>query len=635
METGAFEKKLRVWLTAICGMSLLAGFIGETTDLLSGQMVLLLYISAYLSGGYSGTVEMLNDFRRRQLNIDFLMISAAIGAAIINQWLEGAILLFLFSLSESLEGFALGRSRNAINTLMKLRPAQALVSVNGSERIVPVEELKPGQTVIVKPGEYIPIDGKILSGETRIDQSAITGESVPVPRVTGDPVFAATLNQDGAIRILVTKPSKDTTLANIIRLVEQAQENKAQSQRFLERFEPIYTLAVLSAVLLLITIPWLLMDQPFDPVFYRAITLLVVASPCALIISTPAAIISAIANGARNGILFKGGVYVEQSSRIDTIAFDKTGTLTEGKPVITDIYPLSLNGRTIGRKELLAIAAGCEQYSEHHLAEAILEAAAIQGIEPVPVQNPQTIPGQGIYGTLNGQRVAAGNRKLFERDLVNWPNHVINQAQELEDDGKTVIFIAIDGVPAGIFAMADQLRSEARKSIETLRSMGIRKIVMLTGDNPGVARKIANQLQLDEVHAGLLPDQKVEQIRRLSQEGVVAMVGDGINDAPALATSDLGIAMGAAGTDVALETADVVLMGDDLTRLPYLIWLSQKSHRIVWQNIIISLSVIFLLVLALFWIDLPLTAGVIGHEGSTLVVVMNGLRLLRSGNDPA
>lgn len=631
MENDAREKKLRAWLTGICGIALAAGFIGDITGLLPDLFVRPLYILAYLSGGYSGTVEMFRDFKERKLNIDFLMIAAAVGAALIDQWLEGAILLFLFSLSESLEGFALGKSRNAIHSLMKLRPDQALVrDSDGTERYVTVEELNVGETVIVKPGEHIPIDGLILAGETRIDQSAITGESVPVTRTKGENVFAATLNQDGAIQIRVTRPAQETTLANIIRLVEQAQDNKARSQRFLERFEPIYTIAVLSAVALLILIPWLMLGQEFDPVFYRAITLLVVASPCALIISTPAAIISAIANGARNGILFKGGIHVEQSNRIDTIAFDKTGTLTRGTPIVTDILPLSLNGTLLDEKELLEIAAGCEQYSEHHLAEAILNRAAEQKVQPVQVNNPQTVPGQGIYGTWNGATVSAGNRRLFRDQLETWPGEIDRQAQALEKEGKTVIFIVRDNQPIGIFAMADQLRPAAAKTLQTLRAMGVKKIVMLTGDNLGVAEEIARKIDLDEIHAELLPDQKVEKIRELRRDGVVAMVGDGINDAPALANSDLGIAMGAAGTDVALETADVVLMGDDLEKIPYLLRLSEKAKRIVWQNIGFSLLVIFMLILALFWIDLPLTAGVIGHEGSTLIVVLNGLRLLRS-----
>lgn len=631
MENDAREKKLRAWLTGICGIALAVGFFGDLTGLLPDLSIRPLYIVAYLTGGYSGTVEMFRDFKERKLNIDFLMIAAAVGAALIDQWLEGAILLFLFSLSESLEGFALGKSRNAIHSLMKLRPDQALVrDSDGTERYVPVEELTVGETVIVKPGEHIPIDGLILAGETRIDQSAITGESVPVTRTKGENVFAATLNQDGAIQIRVTRPAQETTLANIIRLVEQAQGNKARSQRFLERFEPIYTIAVLSAVALLILIPWLMLGQEFDPVFYRAITLLVVASPCALIISTPAAIISAIANGARNGILFKGGIHVEQSNRIDTIAFDKTGTLTRGTPIVTDILPLSLNGALLDEKELLEIAAGCEQYSEHHLAEAILKRAAEQKVQPIQVHNPQTVPGQGIYGTWNGETVSAGNRKLFRDQLETWPEEVERQAQALEKEGKTVIFIARDNQPIGLFAMADQLRPAAAKTLQMLHAMGVRKIVMLTGDNWEVAEEIARKIDLDEIHAELLPDQKVEKILELRRDGVVAMVGDGINDAPALANSDLGIAMGAAGTDVALETADVVLMGDDLEKIPYLLRLSEKAKRIVWQNISFSLLVIFMLIMSLFWIDLPLTAAVIGHEGSTLIVVLNGLRLLRS-----
>ena len=634
----SFKKAYKTWLTAICAVALIFGIIAEYTGLMGAQLAILFYIIAYISGGYQGLAVTLKDLKNYEINIDFLMITAAIGAAIIDQWLEGAILLFLFSLSGALESYALGKSRTAIHALMELRPSQGLVrDPDGTEALVPVEELKVGQIVIVKPGEHIPIDGKIIRGFSDVDQSAITGESIAVSKKPGDTVFAATLNEQGVIEIEVTKPSKDTTLAKIIELVEKAQKNKAQTQRFLERFEPGYAISVVVAVILLVLIPWLVLNHEFEPVFYRAITVLVVASPCALIISTPASIISAIANAARNGILFKGGAYIEQTIGIDTIALDKTGTLTEGRPVVTDILPFGNglsggDGTPMTEEELLRLAAGCELYSEHHLGEAIVNKAREKGWQPVEVHNLQAVPGQGIHADWGSKQLSVGNQKLYETIFGNWPSEIREKAQKLKEQGKTVVFLATDGQPYGIIALADQLRPEAAKALQDVRGMGIKKIVMLTGDNEEVANNIARKLDIDEVHANLLPDEKLEIIEELKKEGLVAMVGDGVNDAPALAISNLGIAMGAAGTDVALETADVVLMGDDLSKLPYLLWLSSKSKRIVWQNIGFSLAVIVMLLAGVFLIDLPLTAGVIGHEGSTLLVVLNGLRLLKTGS---
>jgi Zn2+/Cd2+-exporting ATPase len=633
-SNGSFQ----IQFTIICAVSLMLGVLADYTKLLPENSGLLFYIISYISGGYYGFIETLHHLRKFELNIDFLMIAAATGAAILGQWIEGAILLFLFSLSGALEGFALGKSRNAIHSLLKLRPGKGLRrKSDGTEELVPIEELDIGDTVIVRPGEYIPIDGKIKKGQTTIDQSAITGESIPVSKEVGDEVFAATLNENGVIEIHVTKKAKDTTLSKIIELVESAQKNKAKTQRFLESFEPIYAISVIIFVVLLIIIPWLILGNEFDSVFYRAMTVLVVASPCALIISTPASIISAIANGAKSGILFKGGVHVEQTVGINIIAFDKTGTLTLGKPEVTDIFVFnhtsgSFSTNTKDLNHLISVAAGCEQHSEHHLAEAILQKASELRVTPYNVDQMSATPGQGVTAVYNGKSVTVGNNKMFAKEIPDWNNSIAVKAADLKNSGKTVVFIAEDGMPLGLIALADQVRPAAKKTIRKLRELGIKKIVMLTGDNRGVAESISGELGIDEVYADLLPEQKVEIIEDLKKSGRVAMIGDGVNDAPALAISHLGIAMGAAGTDVALETADIVLMGDDLSRLPYLLWLSRKSKRIVWQNIIFSLAVIIMLLFGVFLIDLPLTLGVIGHEGSTLLVVLNGLRLLKKGD---
>ncbi len=623
-----------IMLTIVCAVSLALGAIADYTQLLPDSFSIYFYILSYLSGGYYGTIDTAKQLGHFKIDIHFLMISAAIGAAILGHWIEGAILLFLFSLSGALEHYALDKSRNAIHSLLQLRPSQAhRIQPDGSEKTVAIKDLEMGDTILVKPGEHIPIDGRITKGETTIDQSAITGESVPVSKAPGDDVFAATLNENGVIELEVTKLSKDTTVSKIIDMVEDAQKKRAKTQRFLDTFEPRYAISVVVAVIGLILIPWGILNHPFDSTFYRAMTVLVVASPCALIISTPASIISAIANGAKSGVLFKGGMYVEQTVEIDTIAFDKTGTLTEGKPGVTELWGWDSDRETLSDqpddfKEMLAIAAGTEQHSEHHLAEAILEKASELGTDPKKAENMQAIPGKGVEATLDGVDVSVGNSKLFGDQMDSWNKKILDKAEALRSNGNTVVFVVKDLEPIGLIALADKLRPAAQEMIRNLRNLGIKKMVMLTGDNRGVADSIAESLGLDDVYAELLPEEKVEAIKKLKQNGTVAMVGDGVNDAPALAVSHLGIAMGAAGTDVALETADVVLMGDDLTKLPYLISLARKSKRVVWQNITISLAVIILLLAGVFFVDLPLTLGVVGHEGSTLVVVMNGLRLL-------
>src|SRR6056297_154463 len=621
-------------LTSICGLSLALGAIAEFSSFLPGEIAFYSYIISYISGGYSGVKETFSHLRKFEINIDFLMIAAATGAAFLDAWIEGAILLFLFSLSGALESYALGKSRNAIHSLLELRPSQALRRTDdGTEELIPIEELNVGEIVIVKPGEHIPIDGKIIKGESTIDQSTITGESIPVAKAVGDDVFAATLNENGVIEIEVSKPAKDTTLSRIIDMVESAQKSKAKTQRFLENFEPRYAATVVVSVLLLVLIPWLVFNQSFDPTFYRAMTVLVVASPCALIISTPASIISAIANGARSGVLFKGGSYIEQTAEIDTIAFDKTGTLTLGKPEVKKLLSFDSNGNQFSKEpadieHLIALAAGCEAHSEHHLAEAIGLKAGDLKVMPYGVNNMQASPGKGVRADWNGKSVAVGNIKMFEESMKTWGDDLVDRASELRKTGNTVVFVTEDDNPIGLIALADKVRPKARETIQKLRVLGIKHIVMLTGDNRGVADAIARELGIDEVYADLLPEQKMAKIEQMKKNGTVAMIGDGVNDAPALAVSDLGIAMGAAGTDVALETADIVLMGDDLTKLPYLIELSRISKRVVLQNIIFSLAVIVMLLSGVFLIDLPLTLGVIGHEGSTLLVVLNGVRLL-------
>jgi len=647
---------IEVGLTAVCTVTLATGWLGGQFGWITADVQFVLYVIAYLSGGFFGTIEGLKALFNLELNVDFLMVLAAIGAASIGEWAEGATLLFLFSLSNTLQGYAMNRSRKAIRALMDLRPPEALVRrPDGLEEFVPVEHLALDDLVIVKPGERIPIDGKIVAGHSTVDQAAITGESMPVEKNIGDEVFAATVNGNGAIEVNVTRLAKDTTLAKVIQMVEQAQTRKAPTQRFLDEFEPKYALGVVVLTLLMIAIPYYILGQAFDIVFYRAMTLLVVASPCALVISTPASILAAIANAARNGILFKGGAYLEQTASLDAIAFDKTGTLTTGQPVVTDVVPASdVLGEAwfepsffeklqpkgvdtpvpVSREDLLCVAASAERHSEHPLGAAIVRAAETCGLSLQKVDGLQAITGQGIVARFNGDEVRVGNRRLIEDVEQVWPAPLMGKARRMEAEGKTVVYVSRDNHPLGLLALADVVRPEVPAALAALKEAGIKRMVMLTGDSRRVAEAVAKQLGIVEVYAELLPDQKVEIVRKINEQGNVAMVGDGVNDAPAMAVSNLGIAMGGAGTDVALETADVVLMADDMGNLSYVINLARRARQVVWQNIAFSLGVIVLLILSVYILNLPLPLGVVGHEGSTLIVVANGLRLLRTPRQP-
>jgi Zn2+/Cd2+-exporting ATPase len=603
-------------------LGILARALGET-ELAIG----LLAVVSYFTGGIFGLIDGVSAIRERQINVDLLMILAAIGAALIGSWPEGATLLFLFSFSNLLQSYALDRSRKAIEKLLDLRPRVANVLQDGSEIEVDVEQLQIGQFVLIRPGEAIPVDGIVVRGESSVDQASITGESVPVEKQEGAQVFAGTVNQHGALEVRVTKRASDTTLARIISMVEEAQARRAPTQRFIDTFEQYYAITVIAVVTLFIAIPVLVFNQPFAPTFYQGMVLLVVASPCALVISTPASILSAIANAARKGILFKGGVHLENAATIRVVAFDKTGTLTYGQPRVTDIVPLD----RLNSVEFLQLIASAEARSEHPLAQAIVREAKQQSLELTPATEFQAFPGLGVSADVNADTVLVGSMRFMEQGGHAVPSEIKEQVNDLELSGKTVL-LAHRGTWLGLLGVADKVRPEARTAVEALRRAGIQRVIMLTGDNERAAQAIANQVGVDEVHASLLPEDKVKVIEQLQAEyGSVAMVGDGVNDAPALATASIGIAMGAAGTDVALETADIVLMSDDLHNLAYLIRLSRQARRVVWQNLTFAISVILLLIagtFGLFGETLPLPLGVVGHEGSTVIVVLNGLRLL-------
>ncbi len=584
-------------------------------------LILTLNIVSYLAGGFYGARNALNSLlRERRIDVDMLMILAALGAASINQWHEGAILLFLFSLSNVLQDYAIGRSRQAIRSLMKLYPNEAKVRRNGEIATLQLDQIRHDDIVLIQPGERIPVDGIVADGRSAVDESPITGESMPVDKLPGAKVFAGTLNKQGALDVRATGAAKDTVLARVIRMVEEAQDSKAPTERFLEKFEQYYAIFILVAVGVLIVVPPLAFNVDFGENFYRAMVLMTVASPCALVISTPASFISAIASAARGGVLFKGGAYLEGLAAVKAVAFDKTGTLTSGKPALTD----AIATEGYSENDLLRIAASAELRSEHPLAKAVVASAQERGIAIPEPSAFDSIMGRGVRAIIDGVETHVGSPAylLVAEDL---PPVLAAAREQLEAQGKTVMLVRHGGRWVGMIALADQVRAEAKAVIALLHKAGV-TVAMLTGDNARVAQNVAAQLGVDKVYSGLMPEDKVTVIRELEEHtGATAMVGDGVNDAPALATASIGMAMGAAGSDVAMETADLVLMGDKLELIPYAIQLSKKARRVVWQNITFSLLVIVVLIISAFVISLPLPLGVLGHEGSTVIVVMNGL----------
>lgn len=622
-EKDARARFLMAVSTAICLGALLLGWIGQKAGL-PETAALLLYMIAYVAGGYHSTRRAVTELRRGIFNVDFLMITAALGAAVIGDWPEGAVLLFLFSLSNTLEHYVLGRTRRAIESLMDLSPEEAVVVRNGREEKIPVGQLELRDSVIVRPGERIPADGTLVSGRSTVDQSPMTGESIPVEKSPGDPVFAGTLNQEGAISFEVTHLASDSTLARIVRLVEEAQNEKAQSHRFTDWFGQRYTVAVITAAVLTLAVPWTFLGEGFSQAFYRAMTVLVVASPCAVVISIPAAILSAIACAARNGVLFKGGIHLEEAAEIRAIAFDKTGTLTLGRPRLVEAQPAA----GIDRDELLRIAASAESLSEHPLSKAVVDGARQRGLQLSPASDFQALIGQGVRARVEGRVVCVGKPELFTQKGLSIGPELLAFAAKGSSEGGTVVFVGDDRSVNGALVLVDTLRDSARQAIESLRALGLKSLIMLTGDGKRVAEAIAGHLEM-EFEAELLPEDKLRVIHRMRERyGSVAMVGDGINDAPSLAAANLGISLGGAGTDVALETADVVLMGGDLNRLAFAIHLARSARAVIRQNLFFAFGMMAILLAVTFFGSLRLPWAVVGHEGSTVLVILNGLRLL-------
>jgi Zn2+/Cd2+-exporting ATPase len=640
-------------LTAVCFVTLVAGWITEGMYGAGTTIPWILYGISYLTGGYYSIQEAYDSLRQRLFDVNFLMIVAAIGAAIVGQPKEGAILMFLFSLSNTLETYAMGRTFRSVHALLDMTPKIARVkrAENGETKIVemPVDEVRKGDIVTVRPGEQIPNDGIVLRGESAVNEASITGESIPTEKGRGSKVFAGTMNGNGMLDIEVTVAAEDSTLARIVKMVEEARDKKAKSQVFTDRvIGQYYAMSVLGITLLAFIVPLMFLGWDFPTSFYRAITLMVVASPCALVISIPAALLSALASSARSGVLYKGGAHIEQASTIRAVAFDKTGTLTTGRPGIVAVIPFDNGDRIpesfyimpkneippppddqIGKLSpeqvaLLVVAVAVEHSSEHPLAKAIVKGGEERGIDPLESDNFEAATGHGARAVVNGIKLQIGKKSLF----TNVDDRMRKEIDLHEKQGRTVVLVGEEH-PWGLIAIADTVREEAKSVVRELKKAGVERVVLLTGDNRQVANKLGGDLGVDEVFSELLPQEKVETIEKLrGMYGTVAMVGDGINDAPALAVADVGIAMGAAGTDVALESADVLLMSDDLSRLPGVLRNARRTRRVVRQNLTFAFVVmVTLMILAMFG-EISLPVGVIGHEGSTLIVVANGLRLL-------
>jgi Cd2+/Zn2+-exporting ATPase len=615
-------------LTGVCFVTLVAGLVLEraVADPVPHSVA---YVIAALAGGLYTIRSTARSLARLRFDVNLLMLLAALGAGVIGYVKEAAVLMFLFSLSNTLEVYTMGRTRRALHALIRLRPARALVRRAGREIEIAAEDVRIGDRVIVKPGETIPVDGNVALGESLVDQSTLTGESVPVTKQGGDRVFAGTLNQQGSLEIVTTRAAGDTTLARIVALVDEAQVQKSRTEEIADWVGRYYTIAVMIAAGLMIALP-LLWRWPFQESFYRAMTLLVVASPCALVIATPATVLSAIANAARHGILFKGGRFIEALGRVKAIAFDKTGTLTRGRFEVTDVA--GFDG--VDSDQVLAWAAGAEKRSQHPLAQAVVRAADARGVVYEAADQLTNHLGKGLVARSRAGSVEIGTAALFEHLELPVPAAALEQLASCRREAKTAMLVHCDR-RWGVIAAADQLRPTSVDTIRRLKDEGVRTVVLLSGDSLPTVQAIAAATGIDELHGELLPEDKVRVVGELEDRlGAVAMVGDGVNDAPALARATVGIAMGGAGTDAALESADVVLMSDDLSALPYAIHLTRRARRVVAQNVTIAVGVMVLLVTWVFLGQhlpigqLRLPVAVSGHEGSTVFVILNGLRLL-------
>lgn len=637
-----WERRGRTLLTAVSGAAALAGFVthaalaGGVAPAVGSEGMGLetavplaaraLYTLAILAGTWSVLPKAWNALRRLRPDMNLLMTIAVLGAIAIGEWFEGATVAFLFSLSLALESWSVGRARRAVAALMDLTPQTALVRYpDGREEEVPAEQVEVGALLLVKPGERLPLDGRVVGGASEVNQAPITGESVPVPKEPGAEVFAGTINGDGALEVEATKRADDTTLAHIIRMVEEAQSRRAPSEQWVDRFAQLYTPAVLALSLAVLLLPPLAFGGAWETWIYRALVLLVIACPCALVISTPVSIVAALAAAARNGVLVKGGLFLEVPARLRAVALDKTGTLTQGRPAVVEVFPLSGHDE----RELLERVGALEARSEHPIARAVLAYIKDRGIEVRPAEDFQILQGKGATGRFAGREYWLGSHRYLE-ERGQETGEVHRRLEEMSRAGRTAVVVGNGEHVCGLIAVADAVRPESADAIAGLRAAGIRSIVMLTGDNRGTAEAVAEETGVDEVRAELLPAEKVAVIDELlARYGAVAMIGDGVNDAPAMARATLSVAMGAAGSDAAIETADVALMTDDMSKLPWLIRHSRRTLAVIRQNITFSLAVKAVFVVLTFTGSASLWAAIAADMGASLLVIANGLRLLR------
>lgn len=616
---------------AVCAALVFLGWLFLQLSWLG--LALFILPAAYVIGGYESAKEGLTTlFKEKELDVDLLMIVAALGAAYLGVWqrdyyliVDGAVLILIFAISGALEGYAMRRTNRAISSLMGLTPDTARVMLHGKECQIPIEKLQIDDNILVKPGELIPTDALIIEGTSSLDEASITGESLPVEKSVGDEVFAGTINGAGALILRVHQPPESSLIQRVIRLVQQAQTKAPPSQMFIERLERGYAKVIVIGGILLAVLPPFLFNWDWETTIYKALIFFVVASPCALMAAIMPTLLSGITNGARQGILFKSGAQLELIGKINAIAFDKTGTLTTGQPQVIQIVSVDRDDED----RVLLNAAAVEAYSEHPIAKAIVQAANDKQLTLAPATNVLSHTGFGISGEVEGKPIKVGNAKFIQSEISQLPKNLIAESESLKAQGKTIVWVAVAGKILGIIAVADTVRPAAVTIVKRLKQLGIEQIIMLSGDSKSTAGNIAQQLGIDEVYAELLPEDKVTVIHRLQKQyQTVAMVGDGINDAPALATAAVGIAMGTAGSDVALETADIVLMADRLEKLITAIHLGRRATQVVKQNVVFALCSIGFLLVVNFTIGINLPLGVIGHEGSTILVTLSGLRLL-------
>ncbi|BCA86951.1 putative cadmium-transporting ATPase [Enterococcus saigonensis] len=600
------------------------------SQVVNGEDALLtegLFILAIIIGGFSLFKEGFSDLLKLNFSMESLMTIAIIGAAIIGEWTEGSIVVILFAISEALERFSMDKARQSIRSLMDIAPKEALIRRNNVEQMINVSKIEVGDIMIIKPGQKIAMDGQVIKGHSSVNQAAITGESVPIEKNINDDIFAGTINEEGALEVKVTKHVNDTTIAKIIHLVEEAQGERAPAQAFVDKFAKYYTPTIMVIAALIVIVPPLFFNGDWNTWLYQGLSLLVVGCPCSLVISTPVSIVSAIGNSAKNGVLVKGGIYLEEIGGLKAIAFDKTGTLTKGTPTVTDFTTVDSKDE----EKYFSLITALESYSQHPLASAILKEADNRAIsyKSVVVDEFTSITGKGIQGNIEGITYLVGSPKLFESILTD-NSKIIENYQRLQQQGKTAMLLGTDKQILAVIAVADELRESSKAVIEKLHDLGIEHTIMLTGDNATTAQSIGKQTGVTEIKGDLMPQDKLDYIKSLKETyGKVAMVGDGINDAPALAASTVGIAMGGAGTDTALETADVALMGDDLQKLPFIVKLSRQTLRIIKQNITFSLGIKLLALLLVVPGWLTLWIAILADMGATILVTLNGLRLMK------